>query len=67
MTPGTHFKRTLLALLSSLGLLALLTGCSTGPTTRMTDNAIKACGKGNVAYVDVDDHQYGCKPSEDHD
>lgn len=51
---------TLLVTLGSLGALGLLAGCGPGPTSKLTDSAIKACGKD-------DDHQYGCKPSEDHD
>ena len=54
--------------IAALGSLALLGGCKTGSELqwdRANDAAIRACGDGNVAYVDKDDGQFGCKGAQE--
>lgn len=44
-----------------LPLAALLAGCATSKVHVYSDNAIRTCGKGNVAYVNAQDGRFGCK------
>lgn len=47
--------------LAALALAVVLGLAACGPTTSLAQDAVQTCGKGNVAYVDINSQQFGCK------
>lgn len=42
--------------------IPVIAGCSSAHALNTDERATRACGEGNVAYVDADDGQFLCKP-----
>jgi threonine/homoserine/homoserine lactone efflux protein len=49
------------AALAVVALLVALGIAACGPTTSLAQDAVQTCGKGNVAYVDINSQQFGCR------
>lgn len=50
-------------------LAVALAGCAQSKASRYTDQAIRACGEGNVAWVNAQEGRFGCQQgsySHDH-